>query len=215
MPTATDTIIASNNPQDVLWAGINTNLPAGTYTFRVTGAGRKDPLNTGFSSYASIGYYSVAGSVAGGRLPTRLHVFERVPNGTVVGTVPASAPADALAYSIAAGNSNNTFSLDANGTVSVANNTLLDYNRLATNSMLYVQFELFVNITNLSNPELTELKRRVVISVLSTNLNYPLAASGFNAGVLVPYNGTVALPQRQSAATERNAVGANWPPRSG
>jgi hypothetical protein len=52
---ANDTIIASNNPQTTLSAMISTNLPAGTYTFRVTGAGRNDPVTNGFSSYASDG----------------------------------------------------------------------------------------------------------------------------------------------------------------
>ena len=38
-------------------------LPAGTYTFRVTGAGRNDPAVDGFSNYASLGYYSISGTV--------------------------------------------------------------------------------------------------------------------------------------------------------
>jgi len=59
---ATDTIINSNNPQSVLSATINTNLPAGTYTFRVSGIGRNNTLTNGFSSYASLGYYSIVGS---------------------------------------------------------------------------------------------------------------------------------------------------------
>jgi hypothetical protein len=192
---STDTIINSNNPQNVLYATISTNLPAGTYTFRVTGVGRNSPLTNGFSSYSSLGYYSIAGSIAGGTLPTRLTVMEKVANGTTVGTVPATNPADTLAYSIISGNSNNTFSVDNNGLVTVANNTLLDYARMSTNSMLGVQFELLVSITDISNPTLTELSRRVVIGILSTNLNYPITVTGFNAGVIAPYNATPALPK--------------------
>ena len=71
---ASDTVIASNNPQSVLSATISTNLPSGTYTFRVTGAGRNNPLTNGFSAYASLGYYSVAGWVAGG---AAAHAAER------------------------------------------------------------------------------------------------------------------------------------------
>jgi len=41
--------------------------------------------------------------------------------------------------------------LTPTGLSAIANNTLLDYNRLATNTMLAVQFELFMNITNLDD----------------------------------------------------------------
>ena len=109
-----------------------------------------------------------AGSPAG-RLPTRLSVVEHSANGTLVGTVPAGSTTNLLAYTIVSGNTGNTFSVDADGAVRVANNTLLDYNRLATNTMLAVQFELLVNITNLDDPAQTELNRRVVISVLNSD----------------------------------------------
>ena len=165
---ATDTIIASNNPQTVLSASIATNLPAGTYTFRVTGAGRNDPVTNGFSNYASLGYYSITGSVAAARMPTRLSVAEHATNNTVVGLVPANNPnSSLLVYAIASGNIGTTFSVDNSGVVSVANNALLDYYKLATNTAMYgVQFEVFINITNVNNPALTELNRRVVITVL-------------------------------------------------
>ncbi len=192
---ATDTIIASNNPQTTLSATIITNLPAGTYTFRVTGAGRNNPLTTGFTSYGSLGYYAIVGSVAGAQLPTRLSVFEHVPDGTVVGTVPASSPGDPLSYAIVSGNTSNTFTIDASGIVTVANSAALDYQRIATNTMLAVQYELFVNITNLNDANLTELNRRVIVSVLRSDLNYPIAVSGFNAGVIAPFNATTALPK--------------------
>jgi len=164
---ATDTVIASNSPQDVLSAGFTTNLPAGTYTFRVTGAGRNDPLTSGFSSYASLGYYSITGSVAGARMPTRLSVAEHATNNTVVGTVPAINPnSSPLVYAIASGNTGTTFSVDSSGVVRVANNVLLDYYPLAALTTMYgVQFEVFMNITNVNNPALTELNRRVVIAV--------------------------------------------------
>ncbi len=164
---ATDAIIASNNPQTVISASITTNLPAGTYTFRVTGAGRNDPLADGFTSYASLGYYSVTGSVAGARMPTRLSVPEHATNNTVVGLVTANNPnSSPLVYAITSGNTGATFSVDNSGLVSVANNTLLDFYKLATNTTLYAaQFEVFLNITNVNNPALTELNRRVVIAV--------------------------------------------------
>lgn len=183
LANAANITIASNNPQTVLSATITTDLAAGTYTFRVTGAGRNNPLTTGFSSYASLGYYSITGYVAAARLPTRLSVAEHSANGTVVGTVPANNVYNQpLACAIVAGNTGGTFSIDAAGTVRVASNTLLDYYRLATNTMLPVQFELLVNITNLANSALTELNRRVVIAVLNVD-DAPIVA-GFTSSVL-------------------------------
>jgi hypothetical protein len=194
---ASGVVVASNNPQSSLSASISTNLPAGTYAFRVTGAGRNNPLNNGFSAYGSLGYYSVVGWVEGARLPTRLSVVEHVPNGTIVGVVPSrmAGTNDPLVYAIMAGNTGNTFLIYGDGVVTVANNTLLDYNRLATNSALAVQFELLVNITNLNDAAQTELNRRVVITVLNSAANQPIALTGWNAGVLAPYDATTNAPK--------------------
>jgi hypothetical protein len=192
---ASGNVLASNSPQAALHATVNTTVPAGTYTARVAGAGRNNVLTDGFSAYASLGYYSLAGSVAGARLPTRLSVVEKPANGAVVGTVTASDTNSPLAYAIVSGNTGGTFSIDPAGVVRVANNALVDYARLATNSMLQVGFELFVNITNLSNPSLTELARRVVIAVQQAGANYPIEVSGFNASVIVPCDATPSVPQ--------------------
>ena len=183
LANSADTIIASNNPQTQLSASLSTNLPAGTYTFRVNGAGRNNSLTDGFSAYASLGYYSITGAVFGARLPTRLNVLEHATNGTAVGTVPApnNTNANPLAYAIVSGNTGNTFAIDANGLVRVANNTWLDYRRLATNGLYAVQYELFVNITNPLAPALTELNRRVVIAVL--DVNDPPVVAGFTNSI--------------------------------
>src|ERR1039457_4133710 len=143
---STDTIIASNNPQNVLTASIATNLPAGTYTFRVTGAGRNNPFTNGFSNYASLGYYSITGTVAVATQTTRFTIAENSPNGLIVG--PASATnlgVDALNYFIVSGDTSNTFALDNNGVLTVTNAATLDYEALARNTQLAVQFEMFVN----------------------------------------------------------------------
>jgi len=58
-----------------------------------------------------------------------------------------------------------------------------------------LDFELFVNILNLDNPALDESNRRVVVSLLSTDSSYPLIVSGFNAGIIVPYNAGTTSPQ--------------------
>ena len=163
----TDTIIASNNPQNILSASISTNLPAGTYTFRVTGTGRNNALTNGFSNYGSLGYYSITGNVAGARLPSRFSIAERSPNGTTVGIVTSTnLGVHALNYVITSGNSNNAFSLDNNGVLTVSNSAVLIYANLAYGTQLAVQFEIFVDIIDTVDSARTELKRRVVVQVL-------------------------------------------------
>lgn len=176
---SSDTLLGSNEPQDTLWASLSTNVPAGTYTFRVTGSGRNDPLTNGFSSYGSLGYYSITGRVANARLPNRFSIPEYALNGTAVGVVSAQAPdTDKFTYSIISGNRGNTFAIDNTGTLTVANNALLDYEILATNtSRSPVQFELFLNILDDLHPLLNETNRRVLVAV--TNVNEPPIVTGF------------------------------------
>lgn len=180
---SSDVEIASNNPQTTTWASITTNLPAGTYTFCVTGAGRNDPLTTGFSSYASLGYYSISGTVANGRMSERFAIPENIPNGTVLGTIsPLTNTSDTVSYSIAQGNESGTFQIDDAGHLSIADNTLLDYEALATNTQLTVQLELFVDIVDLTDEALSDYGRRVVVSV--TNVNEAPIITGFTNSII-------------------------------
>jgi alpha-tubulin suppressor-like RCC1 family protein len=198
---ASDTVLAASNPQDTLWASLTTNLPAGTYTFRVAGAGRNDPLTNGFSNYASLGYYSITGSVANARLPTRFQIPEHVVNGTIVGTVPPGVSnGDSLGYAILSGNTGNTFAIDSSGTLTVADNTLLDYGTLASQGQFTVQFELFVNITDLQNGSLRETNRRVVVAVMPVP---PMITVGPRA-VEAPAGSSISL---SATAT---SPGASW-----
>ncbi len=178
-----DVVLATDNPQDVLSASLTTTLAAGTYTFRVTGAGRNDPVTDGFSDYASLGYYKVSGTVANGRLPSRFSIPENTPYGTLVGVVTANNPnGNPLVYTITGGNTGNAFALNHAGQLTVANSAILNYETLAANTQLTVQFELFVNIINTVNPALTEIKRRVVIAI--TDVNEPPTLTGFSTNLI-------------------------------
>ena len=179
---ATETVLASNNPQTTLWASISTNLAAGTYTIKVTGAGRNDPLTSGFSSYASLGYYTVTGAVAGARLSNRFTIAENSTNGTLAGVVPANnTNGNPLIYAIVSGNTSNTFVINTSGSLTVLNNAMLNYELLARSNQLAVQFELLVNITNTVDPLQTELNRRVLVAV--TNVNEPPSLVGFTTTI--------------------------------
>ena len=180
---SSDTVIASNSPQTTLWACITTNVTAGTYTFRVTGTGRNDALTNGFSAYSSLGYYTVTGSVANARLSTCFSVYENSTNGTVVGPIPpAEATSDTLIYTITSGNTSGVFSVSSDGTLKVANSSILNYESLASNTQYTVGFELFVTISNTVTPSLTETDRRVVVHVL--DVDEAPAATGFDAILL-------------------------------
>jgi alpha-tubulin suppressor-like RCC1 family protein len=159
-------VLALGNPQGTLWAAVSNNLPAGTYIFCVIGAGRNDPMSNGFPPYGSLGYYSITGLVANARVPDRFSIQEHSPNETLVGIVRANnTGGDALAYSIVSGNAGGTFAIDNAGTLTVADNRLLDYPTLAAQTTLAVQFDLLVDITDPQNPGLTETGRRVVVAV--------------------------------------------------
>ncbi len=57
-------LISISNPVDGLSASINeTALPAGEYFISVYGAGKGDPLGISYTDYASLGLYSISGSV--------------------------------------------------------------------------------------------------------------------------------------------------------
>ena len=129
---AADTLLATSAPQNALSAEINTNVGSGTYTFRVTGVGRNNPLINGFSAYDSMGYYSITGLLSGARLPARFIIPENATNGTFVGTVaPLQPNGDLLQYRITSGNSLNTFQIDHLGRLFVQNSADLDYELLA------------------------------------------------------------------------------------
>jgi autotransporter-associated beta strand protein len=197
---AAGTLVASNNPQNQLWASISTTVPSGDYTFRVTGAGRNDPLTSGFTTYASLGYYSVTGTVANARLPSRFSIAENSPNGTAVGTVVANNPGgNPLTYAITAGNTSGAFALNSSGLLTVANSAVLNYETLAANTQLTVQYELFVNIVNTVNPSLTETNRRVVVQILDVN----------EAPVMTGFTNTVLAATRVGTAV--GTVGATDP----
>ncbi len=81
--------------------------------------------------------------------------------------------------------SGNTFAIDNAGRLTVANNSLLDYETLATNSSHSpAQFELFVNIMDNLQPLFNETNRRVLVAV--TNVNEPPVIAGFVSSNALP-----------------------------
>lgn len=60
---AANNLIFSSNPMNLLGAVITTTVPAGQYFLSITGVGQGDP-STGYSDYASLGQYSISGTIA-------------------------------------------------------------------------------------------------------------------------------------------------------
>ena len=74
---ADNTLVTSNDISGSQNSSLSATISAGDYYLVVDGVGFGDPLSTGFSEYASIGYYSIYGKIpnakvvkAGNLLPT-------------------------------------------------------------------------------------------------------------------------------------------------
>ena len=55
--------IATNNPVDLLTASVSATVAQGTYYIVVRGTGKGDPLATGYTSYGSLGAYTISANV--------------------------------------------------------------------------------------------------------------------------------------------------------
>jgi len=56
-------LITSSDIADITYADINTTLTEGSYYVTIEGVGYGDPLSTGYSKYASLGYYEISGTI--------------------------------------------------------------------------------------------------------------------------------------------------------
>src|SRR5690606_21545653 len=101
------------------------------------------------SNYGSIGAYRIAGVINGAEMPDRLAIEENQPNGTVVGSVSPRelAGLDNLVYEIESGNDDGVFEIDpVTGEISVADDTLLDYELQSARWDRPADFQIFVRI---------------------------------------------------------------------
>jgi alpha-tubulin suppressor-like RCC1 family protein len=159
-------VLLSSSPSDTLAAGLATNLPAGLYTFRVSGTGRGDPQISGFSSYASLGAYAISGLVMNAQVTLQFAVAEHATNGTLVGLLPANNSQEhPLQFSILSGNRGNCFGLDDRGHLTVADNRLLDYETLVRESGLPARLWLLVSVLDLAEPSADPVKYWVGVAV--------------------------------------------------
>lgn len=181
---ATLAVVTSDNPDLATNASVSANLPAGEYLLRVRGTGRGDPLVDGYTNYGSLGSYLITGSVAGGIKSERFSIAENSANGSNVGTVvPRNNHAGAtLIYALTSGNVSGAFNINsATGAITVANSSALNYESLSLRWDDPATFELFVSITDDTNPALSESLRTVVTI---TNLNEAPTVTGGAVSIL-------------------------------
>jgi len=161
--------IVSDDPSAELFGSITRFLSAGTYTFRVTGTAPGDELGTGYTDYASLGFYSITGTVPNAKLPQRFEVAENAPIDDIIDDViPQNVHDGDIYFSIDSGNDLDIFYIDEEeGTLYVNDNSLLDFEAL-TSGYERPEFELFIVLEDDEDEELNEYLH-VIISVLDLN----------------------------------------------
>ncbi len=200
---AANVLIVTANPELGLSATVAANLVAGDYTLRVSGVGRGSPLVDGYTDYASLGAYLISGTVANGVKADRFSVAENSVNTTAVGTVAPRLThgANPLTFAISSGNTGNAFAMDAvTGEITVATAAQLNFETLSTRWDAPATFQLFVTITDATDPLLNETLR-IVVTV--TDVNELPTITG----------GSVTIPERASIGTKVFVVTGGDPDR--
>lgn len=175
---SSNVVVASANPATALNASLTATLAAGEYTLQVSGVGRGDPLVDGYSDYATLGAYTITGSVSGGEKPDRFSIAENAASGTAVGTVVPrlNHGTNRLSYAISSATVAGAFTIDsASGQLKVADQSKCDYEAWSTFWDDPATCEVFVAITDSVNATLNE-SVRVVVSL--TNVNEPPVLTG-------------------------------------
>ncbi|TAE77930.1 MAG: hypothetical protein EAZ65_04090 [Verrucomicrobia bacterium] len=186
---ATSTVVFTNDSTASANATISTNLAAGEYLLRITGATVGTPATSrgGYSNYGCLGSYKIDGTVAGGETHQAFAIAENSANGTVIGTIaPRTVGGSPLSYTIASGNTGNILALNpSTGSLTVANSASLDFETLSSQYDDPAVFELFVTVTN-TGTSATETVRAIVTV---TDVNEPPVLAAIPTEIAV-YEGT-------------------------
>ena len=165
------TLIQGSNPDTATDATLSANLSAGTYTIKISGTGRGDPLASGYTDYGSLGSYSITGTATGGLAAQRFSLAENPAQNATIGSIQPMNDhgSDSLTYAIASGDPNNAFAINSsNGTLSVADPSQFDYETLSPAFNVPPEFELSVTLSNATRPSLNETLR-VIVTVTDLN----------------------------------------------
>ncbi len=94
LQSSAGSVLASANPANSLSASLTTNVPRGTYFLKITDSGAGDPFTTGYSTYSSIGAYTITGTVPGFGVQLLPNLAFATPTGStdklVISTMPGT-----------------------------------------------------------------------------------------------------------------------------
>ena len=193
---SSNVLIAADDPGGSIDAKISgVTLAAGDYFLRISGVGNGD-LSTGYSDYASLGSYTITGSIVGGVPDENLTVAENSAAGTVLGSIPARADhgAGVLSFAISSGNTGGTFGIDSGtGSISVADGALLDYESLSTRWDDPPTLELFVSVTDSLGVAVETIRTVVTVTDVNEAPEFPAIAALTVPENLVPGTALVAV----------------------
>lgn len=208
-------IIVETNDPTVLSGSISADLPAGVYLVKVRGVGRADPLNSGFSDYASLGYYSITGQVSNPRLPTLFTLPENARNGDAIGTLKdPRTPADTK-LRVISGTGRSAFRLAETGALTLMDASQIDFETLSHGKSSPPALDLFVEVVDLESGTIIEPHRRVVIEITDAPEAIPppttLEPLPTRAGLVLRLN-SVAQVRYELQTIERLSQGYFWSP---
>lgn len=144
------TELVSSNPADDVDAVFAIGVPEGTYYLQVTGTGKGDPLDTGYTDYASLGEYTVTGTIVSAAPDQVFTIAENTPAPVIIGTITSSyPPGDELVYTLLSGLSMDAFIIDTNGQLYLTDGSLLDHETRP-------QMDLVVRVSNISQGAISE-----------------------------------------------------------
>ncbi|MBI1370953.1 MAG: hypothetical protein GC162_20155 [Planctomycetes bacterium] len=214
-------LITSSNPSTLLSASINSTLAAGTYYLHISGVGNGDPATTGYSDYASLGQYSISGTiVAPDQPPTpttpSITISDATVNenaGTASFTVSLSA-ASAQSISVDLATADNTATAGSDYTAKsqtltfAAGEISKTFTVAITNDSLVEPTEsFFVNLTNVSGATIADNQ------AVGTILDNDIALLGVNDVTVNEADGTatftLSLTNASATAISVNVATAN------
>ena len=114
-------VLFESNPEGDLAASIQTTLDSGDYYLAVTGVGEGDPGTDGYSQYASLGQYTIRGTI------------ESNPGDFNADTVVDASDIDAMRVAILGSSDDVAYDLNGDGLVSKLDFDEMIYNILGTN----------------------------------------------------------------------------------
>jgi hypothetical protein len=184
-------------------------LPVGEYTVRVSATGEGADATTGYTAYASLGRYTLSGTLPTTVEPERWEVEETAQVDDVVGSL-------VVGDTISSGNESGAFALGVDGVLRVADPGLLDFEtgvgwfELLIDRAGVVPLRVVVTVTNINEPPSISAPTKVyaVTRALAGTEIAQLSATDPDAGSLLSFaidsgneDGSLALDVDSGAIT--------------